>query len=54
MLVQPYVVAFMIMRSQDVLFVSFDGIFVYARVQRAGMPLGCTDGGFGHDHGQKA
>ena len=30
MLVQPYIVAFMIMSSQDVLFVSFDQIFVHA------------------------
>ena len=29
MLVQPYIVAFMIMSSQDVLFVSFDQIFVH-------------------------
>ena len=29
MLVQPYVGAFMIMSSQDVLFVSFDQIFVH-------------------------
>ena len=47
MLVQPYVVAFMIMSSQDVLFVSFDQIFVhvviiaFVQLERVGL-FNCT------------
>ena len=47
MLVQPYVVAFMIMSSQDVLFVSFDQIFVhvviiaFVQLERVGF-FNCT------------